>query len=172
MGEVLAFTATYDKKYVVSIPKYGAERRGAPVQNSIRISEKPIRKHAQIENPTDVVSLDLTLVPRMFKEDVFEGVGTLTLNAEEIPSEYEIYKPHKFGLCNVQKITQEVGLVKSGSAMTAIPMLGAFIATSGILTMDSLHKAIDAVFGKSKYLEANHKAVDRTYNETKVKVFD
>ncbi len=154
MGTILAYAATYDGKYVVSIPKYGAERRGAPVQNSIKIDDKPIKRHAQIENADDIVSLDSSLVPRFFKEDLFDGKGTLTLNASEYPSAYDIYTPEKFGLCNVQEITQSEGLVKSGSAMTGIPMLGAYLATSDALTMDALHYAIDQVFGKNKYLEA------------------
>lgn len=170
MGTILAYAATYDNKYVVSIPKYGAERRGAPIMNSVKIDVNPIRRHAQIENPTDIISLDLSLVPRFYSSDVFEGDGTLTLNSVDIPSAYEIYTPKKFGTCNVSAITQDVGLVKSGSTMTAIPMLGAFIATSEIVSMDALHKAIDSVFEGSKYLQANHDAVDRTYKETKVKI--
>ncbi|MCY3410502.1 MAG: 2-oxoacid:acceptor oxidoreductase family protein [Candidatus Heimdallarchaeota archaeon] len=168
MGTVLAKAATYDGKYVVSIPKYGAERRGAPVQTSVKIDDKPIRRHAQIERPTDVVALDFTLVPRFFDGDIFDGEGSLTLNGFEVPDSYKIYNPAKFGLCNVQQITEDVGLVRAGSYMVAIPMLGSFLATSGILTMESLHKAIDDVFGKSEYLEANHKAVDLTYEGTKL----
>lgn len=169
MGTVLAYAATYDDKFAVSIPKYGAERRGAPVQNSVKIGDSRIRKHAQITNPSDIISLDVTLVPRMFKQDVFHGKGTLTLNSPEIPPAYDIYTPEKFGYSNVQRITEEEGLVRSGTVMTAIPILGSFIKTSGILTLESLHQAIDTVFGKSKLLENNHKAVDRAYKETKVR---
>ncbi|MHA2277320.1 MAG: 2-oxoacid:acceptor oxidoreductase family protein, partial [Candidatus Kariarchaeaceae archaeon] len=169
LGKVLAYCSTYDGFYTTSIPKYGAERRGAPISTSVRIFEKPVRRHAQIVNPTDVVSLDATLVQAMFPNDTFHGKGTLTINSDEIPPEYEIYTPEKIGICNVQKIAQEFGLVKSGSTMIGIPTLGSFIATSGILTMESLHKAIDRVFGGSKYLEANHQAVDATYKNTEVK---
>lgn len=169
LGKVLAYTATYDGYYTTAIPKYGAERRGAPISTSVRIYDRPVKRHAQIADPTDIITLDVSLVPRMFPEDPFNNSGTLTLNAAEIPEEYEIYTPSKLGYCNVQKITKEEGLVKSGSAMIGIPTLGAFIATHGVLTMDSLHKAIDKVFGKSSFLEANHRAVDRSYEETKVK---
>ena len=168
LGKVLAYTATYDGKYAVSIPKYGAERRGAPVTTSVRISDKPIKRHAQIEDPTDIVALDVTLVPRFYVHDPFKGEGTLTLNSPTKPEIYSVYQPEKFGLCNIQKITQEEGLVKSGSAMTGIPTIGSFLKTSGALSMESLHLAIDKMFEGSRYLEANHKAVDRTYQETEV----
>ncbi len=152
----------------MSIPKYGAERRGAPVTTSVRISDKPIKRHAQIEDPTDIVALDVTLVPRFYIQDPFDGVGTLTLNSPTKPEIYSVYKPEKFGLCNIQKITQDEGLVKSGSAMTGIPTIGSFLKTSEALSMESLHMAIDKMFKGSRYLDANHKAVDRTYNETEV----
>ncbi|MHA2249365.1 MAG: 2-oxoacid:acceptor oxidoreductase family protein [Candidatus Kariarchaeaceae archaeon] len=169
LGKIVAYAATYDGFYTTSIPKYGAERRGAPIQTTIRIFDRPVKRHAQIEIPTDVVSLDVSLVPRFFPDDPFKGKGTLTLNSVDIPDEYNIYTPSKFGYCNVQKVAKNQGLVRGGSTMVGIPTLGSFIATSGILTMESLHKAIDKIFGGSKYLEANHNAVNETYEQTKVK---
>ena len=168
LSKIIAYAATYDGFYTTAIPKYGAERRGAPITTSVRIYDRPVKRHAQILEPTDIMALDISVVPRFFAKDPFNGKGTLTLNAGEIPEGYEIYQPEKFGVCNVQAITIEEGLVKSGSAMIGIPTLGAFIATSNILTMKSLHKAIDKMFGHSIYLEANHRAVDRTFKETEV----
>jgi len=172
LSKIVAYAATYDGYYTTAIPKYGAERRGAPITTSVRIYDRPVRRHAQIVNPTDIIALDISVVPRFFADDPFHGTGTLTLNANEIPEGYEIYQPQTIGVCNVQQITIDEGLVKSGSAMIGIPMLGAFIATSGILTMESLHKAIDKMFTGSSYLEANHRAVDRTYNETEVITYE
>ncbi|MDH5402902.1 MAG: 2-oxoacid:acceptor oxidoreductase family protein [Candidatus Heimdallarchaeota archaeon] len=168
LGKVLAYTATYDGFYATAIPKYGAERRGAPISTSVRIYDRPVKRHAQIEVPTDVITLDVSLMTRMFPQDIFQGTGSLTINADSIPIDYEIYQPEKLGYSNIQKITQEFGLVKSGSSMIGIPTLGAFIATSGILSMNSLHKAIDKLFSQSEYLDANHKAVDRSFEQTEV----
>lgn len=172
LGKVVAYTATYDGFYTTSIPRYGAERRGAPISTSVRIFDRPVRRHAQIVDPSDVVSLDVSLVERMLPTDTFRGKGTLTINSDEIPPYAEKYTPEKIGICNIQKIAQDFGLVKGGSTMIGIPTLGSFIATSEILTMDSLHKAINKVFGGSKYLEANHNAVDATYENTEVKTIE
>lgn len=168
LGKILAYTASYDGLYASAIPKYGAERRGAPISTSVRIYDRPIKKHAQIEKPTDVISLDMTLVPRMYPEDPFKGEGTLTVNSAHLGPEYDRYNPSKIGVCNIQHITKEVGLVKAGSAMIGIPTLGAFLRTSNMLSMGSLHKAIDKMFKGSSYLDANHQAVDRTHSETEV----
>ncbi|MHA2502191.1 MAG: 2-oxoacid:acceptor oxidoreductase family protein [Candidatus Kariarchaeaceae archaeon] len=172
LSKIIAYAATYDGYYTTAIPKYGAERRGAPITTSVRIYDRPVKRHAQISTPTDIMALDVSVVPRFFPTDPFDGKGTLTLNAADLPEEYSIYKPAKLGLCNVQEITIEEGLVKSGSAMIGIPTLGAFIRTTEILTMKSLHKAIDKMFGDSRYLQNNHDAVERTYNETEVITYE
>ncbi len=172
LGKVLAYAATYDGKYASAIPKYGAERRGAPVMSSVRIFDRPVKRHAQILKPKDILSLDYTLVPRFYANDFFEGMGSITVNAAEIPQEYYRYTPAKIGFVNVQEIAKKHGLVKSGSTLIGIPALGAFIRTTNIIRIDSLHKAIDKMFPASKYLEANHKAVDECFDETMVMTLD
>ncbi len=166
LGKVLAYAATYDGKYASAIPKYGAERRGAPVMSSVRIFDRPVKRHAQILNPKDILSLDYTLVPRFYHEDFFAGQGSITVNVAEVPPEYLKYSPAKIGYVNVQEIAKKHGLVKSGSTLIGIPALGAFIKTTQIISLESLHRAIDKVFPDSKYLEANHAAVEECYQQT------
>lgn len=168
LGKVLAYAATYDGKYTSAIPKYGAERRGAPVVASVRIFDRPVKRHAQILKPMDILSLDNTLVPRFYPEDYWNGAGSITLNAASVPEDYLNYSPQKFGYANLQEIAQSQGLVKSGSTLIGIPSLGALVKTTGIVTMDSLHKAIDKMFPKSSYLEGNHSATDLAYDECQV----
>src|SRR4030042_1325818 len=56
--------AAYIKGYrgVTAAPSFGAERRGAPVSASTRISPEPIMVVSQIEGPDVVVVLDHTLL--------------------------------------------------------------------------------------------------------------
>jgi pyruvate ferredoxin oxidoreductase gamma subunit len=172
LGKVLAYAATYDGKYSSAIPKYGAERRGAPVVASVRIFDRPVKRHAQILQPIDILALDVSLVPRFYPSDYFNGQGSITLNSPEIPTEYYIYKPKSFGYVNVQNIAQNQGLVRSGTILTGIPALGSFIKTTRAITLESLHRAIDKVFPKGKYTDANHKAADIAYDETIVLSID
>lgn len=168
LGKVLAYAASYDGKYTSAIPKYGAERRGAPVVATVRIFDRPVKRHAQIAQPLDILALDNTLVPRFYPEDYFKGRGSITLNSGDIPHGYFNYSPGKFGYTNVQEIAKRFELVKSGSTLIGIPSLGAFVRTTEIISLESLHKAIDKMFPKSSYLEGNHKAVDAAYEETEV----
>ncbi len=166
LGKVLAYAATYDGKYTSAIPKYGAERRGAPVVASVRIFDHPVRRHAQIPVPTEMISLDVSLIPRFYKHDPFEGRGSLTLNAGEFPEAYRIYTPLKFGYANIQEIAKKHDLVKSGSTLIGIPTLGAFVATTKIVSLESLHKAVDKMFPNSSFLAGNHAAVDEAHDTT------
>lgn len=45
-----------------AFPKFGSERRGAPVESYVRISDRPIRSHTQVSEPDAVVILDSTLL--------------------------------------------------------------------------------------------------------------
>jgi len=172
LGKVLAYAASYDGKYTSAIPKYGAERRGAPVVASVRIFDRPVRRHAQIPVPSEMISLDVSLVPRFYTYDVFEGKGSLTLNTGNVPEAYYLYTPQKFGYANVQEIAKKHGLVKSGSTLIGIPTLGAFVATTKIVTLESLHKAVDKMFPHSSYLKGNHDAVDDVHDNTVILSLD
>ena len=47
---------------VTATPSFGAERRGAPVSASIRISSEPIMVVSEVEKPDVVVVLDHTML--------------------------------------------------------------------------------------------------------------
>ena len=62
-AQILA-QAAYCAKFrgVTSAPSFGAERRGAPVTASTRLSPEPLRIFSQIEFPDIVIVLDDTLL--------------------------------------------------------------------------------------------------------------
>ncbi|MGQ9760013.1 MAG: 2-oxoacid:acceptor oxidoreductase family protein [Candidatus Methanomethylicaceae archaeon] len=54
-----------------SIPIFGAERRGAPVVASARISDMPVRRHSQVYTPDVICVFDPIFVLGI---DVREGL--------------------------------------------------------------------------------------------------
>ena len=54
--------AIYEAKYAMSIPSFGAERRGAPLIAITRVSETPIRRRSLAADPDYIVILDDSLV--------------------------------------------------------------------------------------------------------------
>jgi pyruvate ferredoxin oxidoreductase gamma subunit len=61
-SKVLGTAAFLDGYYAQDFPLYGAERRGAPVAASTRISEEPIMERGVIPEPDIVIVMDETLL--------------------------------------------------------------------------------------------------------------
>jgi 2-oxoacid:acceptor oxidoreductase gamma subunit (pyruvate/2-ketoisovalerate family) len=58
---ILSVGAFKDGKYTQAFPKFGVERRGAPVEAFTRISDRFIRRKSQVYEPDYIVVLDSTL---------------------------------------------------------------------------------------------------------------
>lgn len=84
---LLSLAAFEDGFEAQAFPKFGSERRGAPVESYVRISDQPIRSHIQVYEPDAVVILDGTLLR---SEPVLAGLrngGMVLLNATRLPKE-------------------------------------------------------------------------------------
>ncbi|MDD3762918.1 MAG: 2-oxoacid:acceptor oxidoreductase family protein [Nevskiales bacterium] len=82
---LLSLAAFEDGFEAQAFPKFGSERRGAPVESYVRISDRPIRSHTQVYAPDAVVVLDATLLR---SEPVLRGLtdgGLAIVNAEGEP---------------------------------------------------------------------------------------
>jgi pyruvate ferredoxin oxidoreductase gamma subunit/phenylglyoxylate dehydrogenase gamma subunit len=76
-SSILAQAFVDEGKYVIAIPSFGFERRGAPVSACLRVDDREIRALTNIYRPDCVICIDPTL-PRMV--DIFAGLkpgGTL-----------------------------------------------------------------------------------------------
>ncbi len=74
----------YEDKYAITIPAYGHERRGAPVNTSIIMDDKPILVNSFVYNPDVVLVMDYTVVDKGV--DISEGINEdsiLVLNTED-----------------------------------------------------------------------------------------
>jgi len=163
--------ATSTGKYIQAFPEYGPERMGAPVQSFNRISSKPIRTHAGIENPDVVVVLDVSLVDQV---NVIEGLdpkdGILLVNTPLQPE--EIKKKLKFSgkvyTVDASKISQE----KIGKNIPNTPMMGALVKVTGILKLEELledtkKKLLVKFRNRPEVIDGNLKAIEQAYNEVK-----
>ncbi len=72
---------------VTAAPSFGAERRGAPVSASTRISQEPVMVMSQVENPDVVVVLDQTLLKRDGETCGLSTGGGLIVNSGIDPKE-------------------------------------------------------------------------------------
>src|SRR3990172_11702963 len=70
-GGILATALVQEGKYVVAVPSFGFERRGAPVAAFLRFDEREIRRMTNIYRPDCVICIDPTVGRAV---NVFEGL--------------------------------------------------------------------------------------------------
>ena len=156
-ANILASAAFLDGKYSQAFPSFGVERRGAPVFAFTRIDEKPVRIRSQIYEPDYVVVQDTTLLDIM---DVTEGLkenGIVIVNTQKTSKELGIKKGKVYTID-----ATGVALEKLGVPIVNTAMLGAIAKATGIVTLDSVKKALEDYF-KDELLEKNRQAVEEAY---------
>ena len=161
-GKLLTLAAFYDNKASMTIPKYGAERRGAPITVGVRISDDPIKKHTPVVGPGYVVAFDPSVIPKLM--DVASLSNTkLILNSLKVPDWAQSLPRDNIYLVDANSIAREAGLVRSGIVMVSTVMPAAFAKISGLVKLEHLKEAVYHTFGHSKIAEANVSAIEKAY---------
>lgn len=150
----------HEDKYAITIPAYGHERRGAPVNTSIIMDEDQILVNSFVYNPDIVLVMDHTVLDKGV--DISEGIkenSILVLNTEDekVLSEYKRYNFKEIYYVDGTEIAFE----NIGRRIPNSSMLGA-LAGTGLLKIDSVEKAIMTMFGE-KAGESNAKAAREAY---------
>jgi len=82
-AELLAQAAIGIGQYAQAFPSFGPERRGAPVQAFLRISEKPIRLRSKIYKPDNIIILDPTLLGSVNPAEGLKQNGFVVINSNK-----------------------------------------------------------------------------------------
>jgi len=155
-ASVLATAAFHDGKEAQAFPFFGVERTGAPLEAYCRISDKKIKLHQQVYEPDYVVVLDDSLLAQV---DVRKG---LKKNGKLIVASN---KPVE-GAFVVDAV--EIAKRELGRPLVNIPVLGAFAKVTGIVSIESLEKAVEQQFShKAGMAEKNAKALRACYDAVK-----
>ena len=155
--------AAFDSGYrgVVMAPSFGTERRGAPVETSLKISKTKINDLGAIEHPDVVVVLDDAILNEI---DVTAGMkpgGTLVINTPKPRESYD-FDDFKLATADVTGLAEKAGL-KRGIVNTGI--IGAFAKALPIVPLSALLEAIEVEFEGSKGPE-NAEAARMTHAHT------
>lgn len=169
-AQILAEAAYYNHEmYITASPSFGAERRGAPITASTRISDKKIRLRSQIVSPDIVVVLDETLLRDV---DVTAGLkegGVLIVNSSKMPGELNLKGNFKVATADATKIALDLDLRAAGLLVMNTPILGAIVKATDIgITLEDVQNMIKRHFpgaNGEKNAEAAKKTYDITINE-------
>ena len=162
-AELAAIAAFNDKHYAQAFPSFGVERTGAPIEAFARIDDKPIRTREHIYEPNVLIVQDSSLIGTV---DVTKGADDKTLvivNSAKDKKEIKLPVPDKnLFVIDATKIAME----EIGRNIVNTVILGAFAKSTGLVTLESLKKAVEQKFsakGKS-LVDKNIAAITRAYN--------
>lgn len=164
-GGILATALVQEGKYVVAVPSFGFERRGAPVASYLRFDEREIRQMTNIYYPDCVLCIDPTVARAV---NVFEGIkdGAVLVQTSAKPLD-DFRLPREIatvGLCDAVAIALDI----FKRAITNTIMLGAFARTTGLVSLASLQAAIQESDFRDAGLKQNMAALARGYEATQV----
>ena len=165
-SELIAIAAFNDGKHSQAFPSFGVERTGAPIEAYARIDDKPIRTREHVYKPNVLIIQDSTLLGAV---DVANGCDENTLviiNTAKGKSEIKkqgINLPEK----NIFPIdATAIAMDTLGKNIVNTVILGAFAKVSGLVSLESLKKAIKQKFtakGK-KIVNKNIKAIEKAFS--------
>jgi 2-oxoisovalerate ferredoxin oxidoreductase gamma subunit len=166
-AEILAEAAyQYHDMYIMASPSFGAERRGAPITASTRVSDKKIKLRSQIVNPDIVVVLDETLLKDV---DVTAGIkegGTIIVNTPKRPNELKLKGNIKVVTADATKVASDLDLRAAGLLVLNTPILGAVIKAVDLgVTLEDIQNIIKQRFSGANG-EVNAEAAKKTYDIT------
>ena len=139
MGYLLAIAGMYEEKNVTCLPSYGAEVRGGTANCTVVVSTEEIASPVASEPEFAVLMNNPSLF--RFQNQVQSG-GTIFLNSSMIES-----RPIRGDLDIYEIPVNDLARQFSGNKVSNMIMLGAFVKKAGLVSLDTMVRAIKDTFG-------------------------
>jgi pyruvate ferredoxin oxidoreductase gamma subunit len=155
-AEMLSIAAFLEGKHAQAFPSFGSERMGAPVVAYCRLDNREIRLREPILEPDAIIIQDPTLLNQV---DVFGGLvrgGYIIINTArsfEALGLADFVKDFPPDRLRTVPAT-EIAMRRVGRPVPNAALLGAFAAATGLISLESVDKAIREKF-PAKIAEAN-----------------
>jgi pyruvate ferredoxin oxidoreductase gamma subunit len=165
-AELIAIAAINKGNCAQAFPSFGPERRGAPVVAFCRVDGKKINIRAKVYNPDVVIVLDPGLVELLDPSEGMKDGGILIINTKKGPEGIGKMSNPSIKVATVD--ANKIALEELGRAIVNTTMIGAFIKTTGLITVEDIREPLLERFG-TKLGARNMKALERAYNEVVIK---
>jgi 2-oxoglutarate ferredoxin oxidoreductase subunit gamma len=154
MGQLIAYAGMLENKHVCWTPSYGMEMRGGTANCSVIVADKPVGAPVVTE-ASAVVAMNLPSLDRF--ERVLKPGGVLIINSSLIGrgakrDDVRVY------LIPSNEVANELGNPQVANMVA----LGAAIAGTGAVCIDSIMKAFAKIFAKkAERIPVNEQAIRR-----------
>ncbi|MBP1747992.1 MAG: pyruvate/ketoisovalerate oxidoreductase, gamma subunit [Deltaproteobacteria bacterium] len=162
-AEIIAQAAIKQGMRAQAFPSFGPERRGAPVQAFLRVSDKPIRLRSKVYKPDSVLILDPTLIASANPTAGLKEGGYIIINSNKSVEELKKTFPGQNIIAvDASKIAKE----ELGVPITNTTMLGALVRATRVVELSALEEPVRNRFGVNG--QKNINAYTRAYNESTI----
>ena len=154
LGQMLAYGGMLEGKQVSWMPSYGPEMRGGTAYCSVVVSDRPVGSPIVTTNASCAIIMNLPSLEK-FETSVVAG-GAIFVNSSLV------HRPVKRTDVRVYEIPANDLAAACGNPKAAnMVMLGAYLAVSRELTLDSILEGFRKVFGAKaeRMLAGNVKAL-------------
>ncbi|MDI1244620.1 MAG: 2-oxoacid:acceptor oxidoreductase family protein [Rhodoferax sp.] len=164
-AEMMSIAAFQGGRHAQAFPSFGSERTGAPVVAFCRMDDKEIRLREPIMQPDAIIIQDPTLLHQV---DVFSGLkkdGYILINTTRSFDELGLGEFVKdFNPAHLLTVpASELAMKHVGRAVPNMPLLGAFAALCGLISLEAVQSAIGQKF-KGAVALGNKAAAEQAYN--------
>lgn len=165
-SKILACAFFMEGKYVQCFPKFGVERRGAPVEAFLRLDSDKILIRNNIYTPDHIIVLDPTLIEAVDVTDGLKKGGWILINTNKSPVDFpKLQKDFKVACVNASELAIKNHLGARSAPIVNTAILGAFANAFDMVKLESVVNAImDEVPIKA---EANAQAAKEAFESTK-----
>jgi pyruvate ferredoxin oxidoreductase gamma subunit len=135
-ARILGAAAVHEDLYALAFPSFGPERRGAPVLGFTRIDKSPVTDRSEVKTCDFVVVMDDSIL----NDTVIKGLkpeGIIIVNTN-IP----LFPFIRDGIRLITFNAYEVAAKFFNKPIVNTALLGALIAASGIVNIESAVKAV------------------------------
>ncbi|MFH1232716.1 MAG: pyruvate ferredoxin oxidoreductase subunit gamma [Patescibacteria group bacterium] len=163
-AELIAIAAFIDGKQSQAFPSFGVERTGAPVESYVRIDDKPIKTHEQIYQPDILIIQDSTLLNNPSLTNGINSKTKIIINTTKNKTDLKLKLPKSnIYTIDATKIAMEI----LGKNIVNTVILGAMSKFTGLISLDSLKKAIREKFSdkNEELIIKNIKAIEKAYHK-------
>ncbi|AOY75013.1 2-oxoacid:acceptor oxidoreductase family protein [Clostridium formicaceticum] len=156
MGQLLTYSGMIEDKQVSWLPSYGPEMRGGTANCSVIVSDSLIGSPIITEDATAVIAMNLPSLVK-FEKNLRTG-GRLLINSSLIEKKAEREDVEVYYI-PANEIANEIGNLRVANMV----MLGAYLALTNVVSVESIVEAFKKVYGPSKehLITLNKQALER-----------
>ena len=167
-AEMLSIAGFLGGQHAQAFPSFGSERTGAPVVAYCRMDDHEIRLREPVMEPDAIIIQDPTLLNQV---DVFSGLkkdGYILINTTRTFQELGLgefvtdFQPDHLLTVGATELSMKY----VGRPVPNMPLLGAFAAATGLITLDAVQAAISQKF-KGAIAQGNQDAAREAYEMVK-----